>query len=91
MVSFIFRANEDVEGDYPLWADEKIRRASAMKSKYPFATLEVGHSFLIPKNKQNCSFRSFQSLVSRRSALLGKKFWCRVHPEHGAFEVYRSE
>lgn len=58
------------------------------KNKYPFDTLEVGHTFDIPAN-QIKNFTNFRSYVYQRNRVLGKKFLCHQFDD-GSVQVYRQ-
>lgn len=61
------------------------------KAVYPFATMAVGELHRVPKADQTCTYSSFRSLTYTRGQQLGRKFYTRVNPEDGAFELFRGE
>lgn len=72
----------------PQWAQRSNR------SKYAFATVEVGHSFYVKPEEQTCAFSSFRVMASVKGKDLGRKFHVRIVPEGeehaGSFQCWRS-
>jgi hypothetical protein len=62
-------------------------RKSGPKAKYPFDTMEVGESFILPAGTKR--YRSTQIYCSNRSTHLGKRFRCRELP-NGDIQVWRD-
>jgi len=73
----------------PPWKAEQ-KRSGGRPEIYPFRTMEVGEIHRVPVEDQTCKFGTMQTLCSRRGRQLGRKFYCRVSPEDGAFEIFRS-
>jgi hypothetical protein len=75
----------------PEWVQDKKKRPNAGRpEKYPWSSVEIGGTFLVPVDRQTCSFKSFQVMCGERGRKLNKKFHCRVRPDDQAFEVWRE-
>ena len=61
---------------------------------YKWDTIEVKTSFLVPKGRQTCSWKSFREMTAVQAKKLGRKFYVRVvpdgEPNAGAFECWRA-
>jgi hypothetical protein len=79
-----------MSNEIPLWVKQRLEKPGR-PVKYPFAETPVGGSFVILKKEQTCSYESFRHLTKVKNREGFSKFHCRIRPEDGAFEVYRSE
>lgn len=73
----------------PSWKKYATGKAGR-PSKYPFATMEVGELVRIPVDEQTCLFSSFRVMASNAGRDHGRKFFVRINPEDGAFELFRG-
>lgn len=77
----------EIKQGAPSWFTNKGK--AGPEAKYPFREMEVGTTFVVPKDQQTCLLSSFRVLTSTKSRELGKKFHCKLTAD-GSFEVYRS-
>lgn len=74
----------------PEWVQEKRCKGVGRNERYPFSKIKVGETFVILKEEQTCSFKSFRVMAHTRATKLGRKFFVRLRPDDGAFEVWRE-
>ena len=74
----------------PDWvlAKRKTRRGKR-QAQYPFATMAIASTFVLPVDEQTCTFESFRVMASRAGTELGRKFYVRKRHD-GAFECWRD-
>lgn len=72
----------------PSWVNENKKRG--VEAKYPFATMQVGQTHSIPVSEQKGTFASFKIYAYQRGKKLGRKFFTRVNPDNGDWDIWRG-
>jgi hypothetical protein len=68
---------------------EAVGKYLRQERLYPFRSLSVGNSFIVPLRSKR-KVQTLRNLSSLRGRELGRKFRCILHEEHKLIEIVRT-